>query len=244
MARGAPSISQNPHPGDFQPRRAERDSPLVLPPWGASDNGLCRAQNLGSMADIKFSCSGCGQHISCDAVWSGRELQCPACGQTISVPQAPAAPAPLVQVTAPQPTAATRPKLAAGATSVARPSPTVSGTQRRTVPRPPKGPNPAIRYAGWAVGLVVLAIAGLKFGPGLLSQVQGSGSSHASGAAASTPSAGAGPLGEVNGTMDVSDALDGGAPTRSPAAVRRAPASAPVRAASANQTNLVPRKTP
>ncbi len=49
------------------------------------------------MSEFKFSCPRCGQHILCDAPWSGREINCPACQQPLVVPRlGPAAP----QVTA------------------------------------------------------------------------------------------------------------------------------------------------
>ena len=41
------------------------------------------------MADFKFSCSQCGQHIQCDAGYSGAQINCPSCQQPIIVPQAP-----------------------------------------------------------------------------------------------------------------------------------------------------------
>src|SRR5277367_5933634 len=41
------------------------------------------------MADFKFSCAQCGQHIACDAGYSGMQINCPTCQQLIVVPQAP-----------------------------------------------------------------------------------------------------------------------------------------------------------
>ena len=45
------------------------------------------------MNEITFSCPQCGQQIQCDALWSGRETNCPACQQPLVVPS-PAPPAP------------------------------------------------------------------------------------------------------------------------------------------------------
>jgi hypothetical protein len=47
------------------------------------------------MAEFKFSCPGCNQHIQLDELWGGHQIQCPSCQATIIVPQvrAPAAPA-------------------------------------------------------------------------------------------------------------------------------------------------------
>lgn len=41
------------------------------------------------MAEFRFSCPGCHQHITCDEAWGGHSLQCPACGKTITAPAAP-----------------------------------------------------------------------------------------------------------------------------------------------------------
>jgi DNA-directed RNA polymerase subunit RPC12/RpoP len=44
------------------------------------------------MADLKFTCSHCGQEIECDELWSGREIQCPTCQKELTVPPKPDAP--------------------------------------------------------------------------------------------------------------------------------------------------------
>ena len=182
------------------------------------------------MPDLKFSCSQCGQHISCDEAWSGHAIQCPACNAGIRVPQAqtPAAPVPKP----PALPAASAPRLSAGLTQVPRPSPTSPIAQKRAQPRPPKSTNPALRYAGIAVALLVLGGVALKFLPGLLNQVQDIGAAKSSGSAGAPVSGAAGPLGEVNGTMDVSDALDGGSSRSRPVATRQ-PAAGPANRASA-----------
>jgi hypothetical protein len=41
------------------------------------------------MAEFKFSCPQCGQHIQCDSGYSGTQINCPSCHQAIVVPQAP-----------------------------------------------------------------------------------------------------------------------------------------------------------
>jgi hypothetical protein len=38
------------------------------------------------MNEFEFSCLHCGQHILCDALWSGREINCPAYQQALVVP--------------------------------------------------------------------------------------------------------------------------------------------------------------
>src|ERR1039457_2548488 len=75
------------------------------------------------MAEIKFSCPQCGQHISGNENWSGYRIQCPTCATTLTVPGALAPTAAVALVTpslVPQPPASHGPRLSAGATQVAR----------------------------------------------------------------------------------------------------------------------------
>lgn len=166
------------------------------------------------MPDLKFSCPQCGQHISCDELWSSHQIQCPACRNTVSVPQATAPPDPTPPASTslvPQPPTYNRPKLSAGVTQVARSSPAGPAPQKRNLPRPPKTTNPAIKYA--FIALLLLAVGGAAFVylPGLLSQVHDIGASKTSTPGTTSGGGnGVGPMGEVNGAMDVSDALDGG----------------------------------
>jgi hypothetical protein len=66
------------------------------------------------MAELKFSCPKCGQHIQCDTGYGGVQINCPSCQQAIVVPQAPqsaaAPPAPLMSAPPPAgtPSLATR----------------------------------------------------------------------------------------------------------------------------------------
>ena len=41
------------------------------------------------MADFKFSCSHCDQHLQCDEQLSGRQIQCPHCNTLIRIPPVP-----------------------------------------------------------------------------------------------------------------------------------------------------------
>jgi DNA-directed RNA polymerase subunit RPC12/RpoP len=196
------------------------------------------------MADIKFSCAHCGQHISCDEQWSGHQIQCPACQNGLLVPHlpppaatlAPAAPAPVSQPAAPN-----RPRLAAGATQVARSTAPAPAARRQPVPRPPRTGNPILKFAMIAVVLAVIGGAGYLYLPGLLNHVQDMGTPKTP-APANASSGGSGPLGEVNGAMDISDTLDGSAPSRPPPP-RAAPAQQPAAAKppAAPATNSTPK---
>src|ERR1043165_3178262 len=113
------------------------------------------------MPDIKFSCSQCGQHISCDEQWSGHQIQCPGCQQNLIVPgQIPAlaSAAPAAAPLVPQPPASNRPRLAAGVTQVARSTAPAPVVQKRRLAPVPRSQNPAVKYAGFAVLLLVIGV--------------------------------------------------------------------------------------
>ena len=174
------------------------------------------------MPEIKFSCPQCGQHISANEQWSGHQIQCPTCATSLTVPGTPPPPvaaAPVPKAPAPQPPVSHGAKAPAGATQAARS--TVPGPKplRQPAARPPKTSNPLLKYAVYAIVLAVLGWAGYMFVPSLLTGTQDSGNSKAGPAAKSR---GAGPLGEVNGAMDVSETLDGrSSPQPRPAAVQQ-----------------------
>jgi len=41
------------------------------------------------MNEFKFSCPHCSQHLQCDELHSGRQIQCPGCNHLITIPSAP-----------------------------------------------------------------------------------------------------------------------------------------------------------
>jgi hypothetical protein len=183
------------------------------------------------MAELKFSCPHCGQHISCNEEWSGHQIPCPACKNGLVVPHIQAAPVAAALAPPPvvsQPPTSDRPRLAAGVTQVARSTAAAPAPLRRAVPGPPKTGNPVLKFAMIAVVLAVIGGAAYLYVPGLLNHVQDAGTPKTP-APANASSGGGGPLGEVNGAMDISDTLDGSAPSRPsprpPAAAQR-PASA------------------
>jgi hypothetical protein len=87
------------------------------------------------MADIKFSCKHCGQHISIDESASGYAVTCPACRGGVMVP--------------PRPTA---PPLPAAPRRAALPPP---------APLPPLAPQKAsVRWPWWAGGVALCVLIG------------------------------------------------------------------------------------
>lgn len=41
------------------------------------------------MNELKFNCPHCDQHLKCDALCAGREIQCPNCNHLIHIPAPP-----------------------------------------------------------------------------------------------------------------------------------------------------------
>lgn len=182
------------------------------------------------MADLKFSCPECGQHIAYGPPWAGLRIECPACRAHITVPASKPMAVPLPRPTTPAPAAAEPApipaKLSAGATDVPRQAAPPPAPIRKPRALPLRG-NPALNYA--VMLLLVAVIGGLGYYYGL-PLLKGS-SEEAPGAAPAPPAktapAGArraGPMGEVNEAMDVSDALDGSSAKARPAATTNATA--------------------
>lgn len=173
------------------------------------------------MPDMRFSCPQCSQHISCDEAWAGHQIQCPACHRTIDVPSIQTVPAfSPASIRVKESPKAVGAKLAAGATSVARSTAHAPTPTRKFIPRHPRSDNSLLKVGGLLVLVAVLAGAGYFYGlPLLTNAVQKEPNANPSAGAKSSQSGGTmgGPMGEVNGAMDVSEALDGGSSsTRTP----------------------------
>jgi hypothetical protein len=201
------------------------------------------------MAEIKFSCPHCGQHISGNEQWSGRQIQCPTCATTLTVPQAlppPAAVALAPQSLVPQSPVSHGPRLSAGATQVTRSTAPGTIPLRQIAARPPKKKSPLLTYLVYAIVLASLGGAGYIFLPTLLSKIQDSANSKPTQAQPASNAGGAGPLGEVNGAMDISDTIDGGAASKPRPATARQPGAAqtpttPAATSAVSSTNAVSR---
>src|SRR5436305_6886189 len=118
------------------------------------------------MADIKFACPHCSQHITCDELWGGHQLECPSCKNPLTVPAKPGpANAPAASQPPPRPAAPT-PRLAINAAHSAPASP---GAAQRTIPirnltpPPAKKRSPLVTYGIAALVLAALG-AGVYFG--------------------------------------------------------------------------------
>jgi hypothetical protein len=117
------------------------------------------------MAEFKFSCPLCHQHILCDVGYSGMQINCPVCQQAIVVPQAPqpaSAPRAAYEAPPPPPPPVSPPSLST------RQSTTVPSSGRRFAGAPdpsgappPKPKSKALRNVlVITAGVVVLAALG------------------------------------------------------------------------------------
>jgi len=121
--------------------------------------GLSRGRFKNVMAEFKFSCPQCGQHIQCDTGYSGTQINCPSCQQAIVVPQAPRFAAAPTAASAPPPPPAPAPGLAT------RQSTTVPATGRRFAGAP--GAQPAGKPKSKALRTVLVITASLAVLAGL-----------------------------------------------------------------------------
>ena len=111
------------------------------------------------MTDIKFSCPQCGQHISCDEPWAGRQIECPLCHGNIVVPQVQApSEVPVATVPSRGSSKAAGARLAPGVTQVPRPTARPLAPARKSTPRPPRSENSLLKYGVLVVVVVEISM--------------------------------------------------------------------------------------
>lgn len=128
------------------------------------------------MADIKFACPSCNQHITCDELWGGHQLDCPNCKNPLVVPAAAAPPAPAAsRAQAPKPPGAVEPRLAINTGHAAAAASAGAGQRaipiRNLAPPPPKKKNALVTYGVGALVVVGLGVGGY-YGYGWISRMQ------------------------------------------------------------------------
>lgn len=123
------------------------------------------------MSEFKFACAHCGQHLTADDAWAGRQINCPACQGPLVIPHMAVAAAPGQARTAPAPPPL--PRVSAGA-AVAAPVPRLSVLaifslllSLLTLPL-----NALAKQAGFPVGLFG-CIPGVICGHLALAQIRG-----------------------------------------------------------------------
>jgi len=100
------------------------------------------------MADFKFACPSCGQHMVVDELWGGRQMQCPSCQCELIVPmqQQPAAvpTAPLLPPSGASPTASapSPPSQHKGSAVQFQPRPTAAGARLQGQAQAPRAYTP------------------------------------------------------------------------------------------------------
>jgi hypothetical protein len=186
------------------------------------------------MGDIKFSCPGCNQHITCDELWGGHELACPSCQTPLVVPAPPAsAPSggnPLV----PKPPQSFGARLA----RPQAPEPAAGPPQSRGIPirnlapPPAKKQNLVLKILKVAAVLAVVG-AGCYFAFVLFRNMQTKANAKRDAEEArNSGQSQVGHIAEVNAVMDATESLDGGGSSSGPRSrsprQRRAGAGQPV----------------
>jgi hypothetical protein len=116
------------------------------------------------MAEFKFSCPRCGQHIQCDPGYSGAQINCPSCQQTIVVPQAPhSAAAPAAPLVPPVPPPAAPGLSTKQSTTAPASGRRFAGAPGLTSAPPPKPKSKALKTV-LIVTAAVVVLAGLGVG--------------------------------------------------------------------------------
>jgi len=177
------------------------------------------------MADIKFSCPHCNQHITCDELWGGHQLQCPGCQGSLIVPGGETAAAPGESPLVPRPpggpgrlSKAPAHSPAAGASAPARNIPI-----RNLAPAVKKKQSPVVKFAITAAVLVVLG-AGGYFGYMWLSEMQSKANAKSREAEKNSDGGQVGHIAELNTVMDGTDPAK---TSPEASAGRRRPSAAP-----------------
>jgi hypothetical protein len=203
------------------------------------------------MADIKFACPHCSQHITCDELWGGHQLDCPVCKNPLTVPAMAAPQKPVAHVVGsslvPKPSEAAEPRLAINSGKAAE---AAAGAPQRTIPIRNLAPavkkkkSPWVTYGTAVAVLLVLGAAGY-FGYGYLYKAQDEVNSASKAAAKNADGGEVAHIAKLQKTLDATDpnriAADAqaGVPRKRRSAAGQdspAPASSDPNAASANNS--------
>jgi outer membrane lipoprotein-sorting protein len=115
------------------------------------------------MAEFKFSCPQCNQHIQCDTGYAGTQINCPSCQKAIVVPQAPqftAAARPAYEAPPPPPPPGSAPSLATRqSTAAPAAGKRFTGAPSLTGAPPPKSNSKALKTALVITAAVVVVAA-------------------------------------------------------------------------------------
>jgi len=109
------------------------------------------------MSDFKFACPVCNQHIRCDTSYIGTQTKCPACQNTIAIPQPPLVPLPKLSISNPRTVPLPGPEAHAAPLAVDLPPP---------MPVVPQTSNLAI--ASLVLSIATLVLGPLGFIPGII----------------------------------------------------------------------------
>jgi hypothetical protein len=200
------------------------------------------------MADIKFACPSCHQHITCDELWCGQEIACPICQAPLTVPPKPA-PKPAVRTTGsgqghnalvPKPPAAPTPKLSIGAqANTEAPGAGLANRNipiRNLAPEAKKKKNPVVKILTTIVVVAVLGVGGY-YGFQWLMAMQAKSNAASDREMANADGGQVGHISELNNFLDATEpggAGLGSIPRRQPSGAPRTPGAAGGQAMSAD----------
>lgn len=152
------------------------------------------------MADMTFTCPQCQQGIQCDTQWSGKQIQCPTCQATVTVPSQQQSDNPLVP---PVPAGGTRLSIGASKAEVSQaPRSLPPSAQKRVVLK--KRSFDIKNYLPILGMIVVLAVAAY-FGWPYFQKWQDKASAAADEAAKNSDGGQVGHIAELHGVLDATD---------------------------------------
>ena len=177
------------------------------------------------MADIKFACPHCNQHITCDELWGGHELQCPGCQNNLVVPAPAGAAEPAAKSLVPAPPKGGAAKVAinrpqAHGTGAGAAAPNKAIPIRNLAPTVKKKQSPVVKIAIGAAVTVALG-AGGYFGFMWVSDYQAKIKAKSAEADKSADGGQVGHIAEVNAVMDATDPAPASADSSASAPKRR-----------------------
>jgi len=165
------------------------------------------------MAEIKFLCPSCNQHITCDDAWSGHEIQCPICQNALTVPARAGGPAgsqggsPLV----PKPPSGAQTRLS---TAVPAQKPATQGRAipiRNLAPPPPKKGNLALKILQGVLIVAALGV-GFYFGYGFIVKMQDKATAESEKMARESDGGQVGHIAELHSVLDATEPGGSGLP--------------------------------
>lgn len=157
------------------------------------------------MADIKFACPNCSQHITCDELWGGHQLECPSCKNPLTVPASAAAPPSEPASLAPKPPARFEARLSTNPAQASAPGAPQKNIPIRNLTAPPPKKKSALATVATIAAVLVILGAGGYFGYGYINKAQEGVNAVSKDAARNADSGQVGHIAKLYGALDATD---------------------------------------